>query len=325
MPGEFDPSHEVADEMPDYGARLDALAVELELPEHALSERGRSVAVTLLEEHWREHGDKSKETYKPYHGGEHPLDIIGRSWRLIKILAEILPNRFDSLMYELGAIAGAGHDVINKPGAPVGQNERRSAKRTGTLMREAGYGEPEIERVEDAIITTTVTRNAEGVIIQTNMRVGSRDALKPIVAEADINGIIMEGVPTMVRDVFNLFLEFSGGSLEEVFHNPTGAADFFRTQAQFLEDRLAVIDQDLGYYFSEKEKDLIQAAYAQEFNGRTRDALAAARVLFRFSKLPEEIIRTALTRTEDMASAGTDRFMQLKHYLVEVLTRSHDG
>ncbi len=322
MTGEFDPSHEAINDMPDYAAQLQTLAVELEIPEDALSERGINVAVTLLEEHWHEHGDKSKETYKPYHDGEHPMNIVARVWRLIKIIETVIPDRFDSDMYELGMIASAGHDVKNESGLPVGDNERGSAERTGVLMREAGYEEEQITRVQDGIIATTVGRNEDGAIIQTFIRTGSKDLLKFVLAEADINGIIMEGVSTMVRDATNLYLEINHFSLNDFFNEPTRVVTFLRTQAGFLSDRLAVMDEDLSYYLSDEEKALISGVYDQEFRGHARDALAAARVLLRFSKLPEEMIGLALSKTEDMASSTAERFTQVRRHLVEMLTRS---
>ncbi len=304
-----------------FASRIEDIASEM-LPEGVTLGKGIEVGANLLQ--------LTHERYSenPYHNADHPLNVLRRHWKLMSIIQSILPDKIDNSMYDLSIAPVCGHDVINEPGAPAGENEEKSAEVVYQYMLEADYSEEEAQIGYDMVIGTAVTRNKKGVIVQNNLRKGLQHPLVWVLANADINGIAMEGVPRMVSDALDLYLEFSGTSVKDFLHNPAGAtagaADFFQTQAQFLSDRLAAVDEDLSYYFTEKEKQMLQEAFDEEFTGTTRDAVSAARVLFRFPKMPELIIHSATSGVEDIAGSGAEQLAKVKKHAADLLKRSHD-
>lgn len=302
-----------------YSERIEAIAAEV-LPEGISLDKGVGVGARLLQLTHEQYGDN------PYHNDEHPLNVLRRHWKLLSIIQTILPDKVDDSMYDLSIAPVCGHDVINELGAPAGQNEEQSAELVQRYMMEAGYKEEESQIGFDMVLGTAVKRNEGGVIVQNNLRTGSKHLLKWVLANADINGIPMEGIPRMVSDALDLYLEFSKTSIKDFLHNPAGAtvgaSEFFQTQAQFLDDRLAAVDEDLSYYFTGDEKERLQEAFDKEFTGTTRDAVSAARVLFRFPKMPELIIHSALSGAESAVGTGAEQLARVKQHASELLRRS---
>lgn len=317
----FKASQESAHDIPYYAARIEILQGKILPPDVSIG-RELAAGAMVLTLMYQEHGDKSKPTYKPYHDDEHPLDVLGRDWKILTILQSMLPERFDNSIYGRSMLPALGHDIFNDPEASPGENERRSAEFVRHLMLLVGYSSSDAECGYEMVEGTAVRRDDNGTIIQNNIRQGSKDPLKWALANADINGMPMEGIPTMVSNAFDLYLEFTKTPIKELMHHPAGAAKFFQTQAKFLHDRLAIIDEDMSYYFTEEEKRLLQRAFEKEFTGTTRDAISATKMLLRFPEMPELIVNSAISKADVAVSAGAEQLDRIKHHVVELLHRT---
>lgn len=317
---------EPAPEIQDYAEQLRSMAAEEGLPEGVLSERGLHLTAILLEQVHHNHGDPDRDSYKHYHNDSHALNVIKRSWKLWKPFAEALPARFDSTGFELLMIAGAGHDIINDPSAArdnPGQNEWKSAELVYDMMLEAGYEEPAARRVEAAITKTTVKRNEEGVIIQTQMRQGPKDIMGLVLGQADMNGILIEGPSAMLQDAYALYLEFTDTPLKKAIRNPVGVANFLREEKKYLNSRVAALSEDLRYYIDdETERELIIAVYRQEFGNASRQALDVAENLQDTPEKTRKIVDASFSAAGRVAQRGLSQIMAVKRYLVEEVTPS---
>ncbi len=262
-------------------------------------------------------GDPNSETYEPYHNDQHALQVLSRSWRLLQLLQKIMPEKFSGSDYEALLWASLGHDVVRGTGGTLGEDERQSAQLIAARMQEAGCEDTMCEQVADIILTTIVEHDEQGRIKQTNIRSGNKDPLRLILATADINGVAMEGIPTMINDVFNLYMEVRHRTVADMVANPEEVIEFFFSQAQFLESRLETLSGDFAYYFTQEEVAIVQAAYEEEFTQATRDGIGAANVLFRFPHLGELAITDALqTSHQSVPDIET-----IKQRLATLLTR----
>lgn len=305
-----------------FAGRIETLAEEILPAGTSISDKAIAAGAVLLEQTYEAHGDKALPSYKSYHNHEHPLTVLRRDYKLLTIMQTTLPDRFDDSIYDLSTPPTCGHDLVNTPGRPAGENETDSAVIVRQTMLDFGYSQDQAQQGYDMVEGTAVERDEKGAIVQNNLRRGSNNPLKWALANADINGIPMEGIPRMVSDAFDLYLEFSDTPVKDFLRNPAGAAKFFQTQAQFLEDRLAVVDEDLSYYFSDEEKAALQAAFTEEFTGKTRDAISAARMLFSFPEVPELIISSALSKVDTAVSSGSEQLERVKLHVAELLRRT---
>jgi hypothetical protein len=308
-------------ELPDHAGQIGAL-LETEVSPGIISDEAVQLAAGLLDKTFQEHGDPGSESYKPYHNVQHELNVLRRSWRLWRLLQEELPDKFDDHGYELVMFAACGHDIFVDNESPPGEDERKSGEYTRDYMIEGGYSEEDADIVYEMIEATAVERDETGTIVQFNIRQGSKYLGKLVLATADTNGIPMEGIPTMIDDGFNLWMEFSKTSVRGLLSDPKGAVGFMLTQAKYLEDRLDCMDKDLAYYFTDKEVSIIKEVFENEFTGATRDALGAARMLARFPNLAEVAIETSVKTTEKAAGSSWDALESVKGRLAHLLSRT---
>lgn len=277
-------------------------------------------AITVLEpvdkQILQEKYDYIKQRYgdNPYHNHHHALSVTCRAQTIWSALSAALPESFCQQDQRLLAIASIGHDSEQSlPG--FGENEQASA--TAAMLRV--FDEPTLQplnagiRLYDAIIATVVKRDDQGTIIQTNLRAGSRDPLKLVLAMADINGIAMGGVSTMIDDATNLFMEINGyRTCLDILAHAKDFARFLQTQAHFLNDRLQSIDGDVDYYFeSEDERAAVKQVLAELFQPG-KEALQAAAIL--------EDPRKSLDYVGFIIGHGTSTVKDVKSRLTGILT-----
>lgn len=319
QPREYEPQDE---KMVEYINRIKEVATETGIPADAISETEITIGAEMLTRIYYEYGDPDSENYKTYHNDQHALNsVLRRGWRLLNLLQETFPEKFSNKDYGLMLFGALGHDIVHGTGGPIGEDERQSGIETTPYMRRAGYGGADCSRVQDMIDATRVAVDAKGSIVQTNIRSGSKDPLKLVLATADINGIAMEGIPTMINDAFNLYMEIYGQTVKDMLKDPRKVIDFFFTQAKFLDDRLKALDGDFAFYFTEEEVERVKAAYEHEFTGATRDAIGAAEVLHRFPNVGKLLIEEALKATDKVKGSSMENLTSIKKELGRLLIR----
>lgn len=186
--------------------------------------------------------------HRAYHNHIHAVHVMKRSFIIWRELQNVLPDIFTNDAYELLAIAACGHDKYQQFTQP-GKNERQSAVDSVHHMQNS-HTILEQTRVFEATCTTQVMRDAEGVIVQQFMKTGSRDPLKFVLAVADINGVALEGVPRMVEDAVNLYIEFNDLDISaSLWGHSRDLGKFLQAQASFLRSRLEALSEDIDYYF----------------------------------------------------------------------------
>lgn len=303
--------------LPDFATKIHELMQEI--PEGVVSEEAVGHAAALLGRMHEAYDDPKSSSYRPYHNSRHNLSVLRRAWRLWGLFQEKLPERFDDAGYETLLLGACGHELFVEEDTESGKDEKRSGKYTLRYMIGSGYSHEESQRVYCAIEATAVERNAEGSIIQYNVQKGSKDPAKLILAMADINGIPMEGAPTMFEDAMNLYMEFSHTSMKELLHHPKKATDFMLTQADFLEDRLNAMPADIAYYFTGEEKQIVEEIFSKEFSGSTREALALASRMKNMPTLAEFAVDKALATTK-----GASNISALPKRFGSLITRFKD-
>ena len=259
----------------DFEKEINYLAKQVEPSGLEISEAARSVAVQALAEVDNRYGEKSAKTLE-YHNAPHAIDVIRRGIRLSNVLMPYIPGHHRKSMFDLAAIGGAIHDF--ERGIGDGYNEKLSAEYGEQLIHSSGYSreintKKFIRRLREGVHATQVKREENGKIIQVNLRQGSHDPFKFILASADINGIAMEGPKRMVRDAVNLCYEMNDGkpTAEQLY-------EFIAFQPKFLKDRLHKEDQilpDIEYYFGDESKD-VYAVLEKEFGGTIKFAYGKA-------------------------------------------------
>ncbi len=233
----------------------------------------KTVATEALEEVDARFGEKSDNPL-PYHNATHALDVMKRSFRITNAVLPYIYKPYQCKIYDLALIGSATHDI--ERGQEKSLDEKLSADFAVNMIRSRGHSPINqskfISRLRDGILATKVTRRPDGNIQQVNLRKGSRDPFKLILATADINGIAMEGPKRMTRDAINLCYELHQG-------NPTSEEllDFILSQRAFLKERLSdkQIKPDLEYYFKDSSKEVYELG-RNEFHGTIDDAYSVA-------------------------------------------------
>ena len=227
------------------------------------------------------YGDSSLELYRPYHNHVHGLNVTRRGQVMWRALQAVLPEQFTNESSRYLAIGSMFHDYDQDQTEPT-LNELNSAEVAADAMwyQDGFYSVDAVGRVADAIITTIVERDEQGSIIQTRIRMGSKDPVKFVLALADINGIAMGGVGAMVEDSINLFMELNGYKTStEVLMHAADFGKFLQGQAKFLRERLANIDSDVNYYFEDDEERAVVKNVLAELFQPGAEALRVASIL----------------------------------------------
>jgi hypothetical protein len=153
-------------------------------------------------------------------------------------------------------VQGMGHDRAHHTRVRS-EDERISRDITSMVMHTKGnvFSTHDTQRVGRAIMATQVAFNPGGFIEQTKLRQGDRDTLKFTLANADINGIAMEGHDRMITDAIALFMEMNDyRKAHELAGNLDGLFDFLGGQAFFLRSRLEAMPGDIAHYFPDSEE-----------------------------------------------------------------------
>lgn len=289
-------------ELPDHNFKIRQLMSETGVPRGVMSDEDIAFSAGLLDEAYKIHGDPASPHYKEYHNTEHDFYVLRRAWDVWGALRNRMPDKFDTNGFKLLLFSVCGHDLFLGNEAKEGSDERRSGKFTMRRMLAAGYAPEEGQRVREAIDTTAVKRDEKGRITQYNIRQGSKDPLKFVLAYADINGVPMEGIPTMIRDALNLYMESSGTSLKELSHNPKKALGLMLTQADFVQDRLDDMDGDIAHYFDGKEREMVKEVLDEKYSRTSREALVLARRMKDLPDLAETAIKATLGVTKNKSN-----------------------
>lgn len=308
-------------ELPRHDLMISGLMEDMDIPEGMMiSDRDIGFAAGLLDVMHKKHGDPSSPDFKTYHNVGHDMDVLKRSWQIWSSLSERLPDTFDQSGYRTLLFGACGHDLFVEQDTLEGKDEKRSGKFTMRRMITAGYGLDEASEVFEVINATAVKRDQNGSIIQYNLRKGSKNPKKFVLATADINGIPMGGIPTMMRDALNLNMEFSHISMSELMHHPKKAVGFMLTQADFLEDRLAAMDGDIDYHFEGKEREIARQVMSEQFSGSSREALELAS---RMKNAPD-LAETAICSVLESANKGAGSISSLPAKIGRMLTSAKD-
>lgn len=315
----------------EYTETLTTLTHELNVPRDAISDEMIDTGAEMLALIYKKYGDPASETYKEYHNDLHTLDVLRRSWILLNLHSSKFPQKFTDRDYAIIMFAALGHDIVHGTGGPTGEDERQSADLTALYMKRVGFTDTECERAKE-IILATVAGLENGSIVQKNIRSGSKDPLKLILATADINGIAMEGTQRMINDGFNLCLEMGNLSIQrviketvkttaDIIKKPSSVVSFFGRQAKFLDDRLERLRGDFAYYYRDEEVEEVNELYEETFTKATRDARAASRVMYRFPRIAEFAINDAIKAAKDTAGTNAEKLQVAKARLGEFFMR----
>lgn len=258
----------------DFEKELDKLSGQLENEAFGISLPARAVATRALYEVDSRYGENSDHPLE-YHNAHHALDVIKRGVHLTSLLTPYIAGDYRRSMYDLVTVGGAIHD--SERGMGDGYNEKLSAEYGEQLIQSNGYSrEINTKRfmrtLREGVLATQVEREDSGKVQQINLRQGSHDPFKFILASADINGIAMEGPKRMVRDATNLCYELHDGnpSADELYN-------FIILQPKFLRDRLQddQIKPDIEYYFKDQSESVYDVV-SREFGGTIKTAYSKA-------------------------------------------------
>ncbi|HVI60902.1 MAG TPA: hypothetical protein VM535_01955, partial [Candidatus Saccharimonadales bacterium] len=206
-----------------------------------------------------------------------------------------------------------------------GRNEQQSAQLVGERMQAAGYEEPAVQRVADAIIKTTAQRTPDGVIKQTFIREGSKDILGLCVGQADMNGILIEGPGELFSDAYALYLECSQTPLMNVLTNPRGTIDALRDEKEYLASRVAALPGDLAYYVADPtEREAIKQIYYQEFSSVSRAALEVAERLHGAPEKTREVVSSSFSWAGRVAQRGLSQVVAAERHMLDQVKRDDD-
>lgn len=260
-----------------YENQLDEIASTIQPEGYQLEATTIPLALRGIEMMDERYGPES-DNPRPYHDGQHEIDVIRRSVRLTNILYPFITETKRRKIYELGFAVGAWHDVVQGM-VTQGADERASAKVGLAALSEldSPLNTKAFKlRFKLGVLATEAVHGADGQITQPHMRSGSHDPIKYIAASADINGIAMEGPARMLEDATNLALEVYGEkpSKEEYGH-------FLVNQAGFLKDRLNddQVVGDLSYYFPPDDVESIYAQTHKAFHPNIDAAVTIARAM----------------------------------------------
>lgn len=256
----------------DFRERLDDIVSDVAVPGYVVNPASIEVAEWALHAIEARYGPDS-DSPLAYHNADHALDVCRRAVRLTNVVYPYLKPEHHAKIFDLAIVCGAGHDLEQSLGS--GANERASAE--AMMAKVLEIDDPVInnkkflQRMKLGILATEVHRNEEGELVQTNLRTGSRDPIKLIMANADINGIAMEGNARMIRDVTHLCQEAYGEPTAEQYYK------FLIDQAGFLRQRLhdEQIIPDITYFFPD-DADAVYRDTRKLFQGNIVDAYRLA-------------------------------------------------
>lgn len=326
------------DRLLDHAGAMRGLMEEHNIPPGVITEEMLETGLGMLQLVYEKYGNPASESYRPYHNDVHALNVLARSWKLLSLHRQKFPEKFKDSDYALIMFAALGHDLIQGVGDEPGKDEEQSAALTCEFMNQVGFSGEDCERTKEIIKATIVTRE-NGTITQTNIREGSKDILKLILATADINSIAMEGTPALVNDVFDLILEtgnhgqrmtvakmFAEAQKPKVPKNDKEYAynkvvNFFMYQAEFLLSRLNALKGDFAHYYEGKEVEDIDHLYENTFTNATREALGVAKTLHRFPNVAELVIREAAKTAVEFPGTDAEKLAIAKQTLTELLYR----
>lgn len=273
-----------------YQSRIETMEHEFGVPNGVITEEMRHVGAEMLLDIYNRYGDPASETFKQYHNDNHALDVLGRAWNQLRLLKTAFPDRFNDHDYRLLLFAAIGHDSVHGTGGAMGSDEEQSAEWTLAHMRRLGFDETDGVRVREAVVATTVkTREEDGAIIQTYIRKNSNDPLKFIMAYADINGMLMGGLPVFANDSLNLYLELQRKQASDIKANKGSLQAFFGRQMQFIYTRLEELDKDYAFYFKD-DASVVKQLYYDTFTRASRDAYSVVRTIDSRPRIMELII-----------------------------------
>lgn len=306
-------------EMPDYRARLEAMATEESLPEDTISDEDFDFAAKLLEETWQAHGNPDKPSYKHYHNGEHPLDVIGRSWKIWKVCREVLPRQFGKEGFKHAMFAGAIHERFKTAGS-TGVDEKQSAEWGWSKMQAAGYSLNACRQVSDAVIATTAIK-VNGSVVQPLLRQGSRDPLKWTVALADTGGVFMEGVSALGDNSLDLYLEDNDIAVENALEScdPDEIVKSLQYEDRYMRERMAAFREDLRYYFPDEEDRRLLIEASQAFAAPAADSRRVSKLLAESTALTRKIVLASLAPAREATTHGLGRISTAKNHITTQL------
>jgi hypothetical protein len=288
-------SHEAPTlEIPNFELKIRELTRETGVPENVLLGKDIEVASGLLALVHASYDDPNSPDYRPYHNSSHSLDVLRRAWTLWGKFTERVPGSCEKSGYKTLLFDSCGHELYVDETTEEGKDEKRSAKFTMRYMISHGYTCEEAREVYEDINATAVKRNENGLIVQYNVRKGSKRPTKFALARSDTDGILMEGIPTMIENAINLQMEFKKLKLKDILLKPQNAAGMLLMQADFIEQRLESMDEDIAYHFEGEDREIVKEIIEEEFNPHSREAISLAHRIKNAPELGELAVRNAL-------------------------------
>ena len=289
---------------------------ELAVPEGVITEEMRLIGAEMLVDIHARYGNPATRSFKQYHNAQHALDVLKRAWNQLRLFKEEFPDKFTDHDYRLLFFAALGHDSIHGTGGAIGVDEEQSAQWTVAHMRRLGFDEADCGRVREAIIATTVeTHEEDGAIVQTYIRDGSDDPLKFIMAYADINGMLMGGIPVFANDSLNLHLELQRKTASDIKTDKSSLQAFFGTQLKFVDTRLQELDKDYAFYFK-NDADKVKKLYYDTFTRASRDAYSVVKTINNRPYIMELVVEDLIRVIDETDGDEQEKLAAAKHQLV---------
>ena len=243
MTQSFEVPSDPSDQPPDYNQKLADLFTDNDRPE--LPRPTHDLAVEGFNEDYENYKDR------PYHNGEHPIDVLTRQLLWMEYLADKAGIRLELEDYEVAVLGAPYHD--NKLNAENGVSaEKLSAQVIADRLRrpeyEGRYKERFIKRVTNSIESTEVEYKGDDVLL-THVLQAEPDIAAVSLVLADIAAVVTEDGDKIIVDASKLAAEklytLKDGQipLEEVMA-------IFDKQPKFTLQRFlelpAILDRHLG-------------------------------------------------------------------------------
>jgi hypothetical protein len=297
----------------DFEERLTSIASSADMVGIKVRPEAIAIGIKALVETDKKYGPLSP-TPLSFHNAYHSLDMTERVIRLTNLLYRFIPLKYVPHVFELGVTGGTSHDWERRLSG-TGANEKASSAHAIEEIESRGgplnYKRFK-ERLDLGIVATTVEREENGELVQSQLQKGEADPFKFFMCFADIDGIAMDGPVRMLNDATNLYLE------ELPDHQLPSAKGLLKTlgdQEIFIRQRLGDrrIKADIAYHFP----DSIEAVYQVMHEAFHENIESSSRLAKRIGQSPE--LEAPLTA----AMKGTDVF-QLGHVVCDVI-REHVG
>ena len=289
---------------PDYTEDLKQYIDELKLPEGAVSEPGLLLMNKLLRDIYYLYGDEDSENYHAYHNDMHGKSVIRNAWQILTIIREVAPEKVGLRDFEIAGIAAAGHDYY-QDFTEYGRNELESARIVDYEMEAMGYAAEDRRRAVNAI-TATIVSVEDGKVQQVHVRSNpDKDPVVLAVATGDVNGIAINGIPAMARDVLNLVAERQHTRPLDL-RDPTAVVRELRNQVVFLGNRLDVVEPDLAAYFSPDEVKEIRKLYNKKFGKVGSEAIRVASKMAKFYPAAADVVNQMMSGQAQTAIEMTE-------------------